>query len=96
MGGSPAKIIRKVISPITNVVGGGGGSPPAASATSEIQDRRKEVVKATAAEGKKLVSKKFKRSRRSRSNLAGDFTQTAALGTGVRNPSGTGKTKLGA
>ena len=95
MGGSPAKIIRKVISPVTKIVGGGGGSP-AASATSAIQDRRKEVVKETAAEGKKLVSKKFKRSRRSRSNLAGDFTQTAALGTGVRNPSGTGKTKLGA
>ena len=24
MGGSPAKIIRKVVSPITNIVGGGG------------------------------------------------------------------------
>jgi hypothetical protein len=95
MGGSPAKIIRKVISPVTNIIGGGDDTP-AQSATSAIQDRRKEVVKETAAEGKKLVSKKFKRSRRSRSNLAGDFTQTAALGTGVRNPSGTGKTKLGA
>jgi hypothetical protein len=92
MGGSPVKIIKKAVSRVTGI----GGEPPAASATSAIQDRRKEVVKETAAEGKKLVSKKFKRSRRSRSNLVGDFTDTAALGTGVRNPSGTGKNKLGA
>ena len=40
MGGSPAKIIKKTISKVTG--GGGGGSP---SATSEIQDRKKVVVK---------------------------------------------------
>jgi hypothetical protein len=95
MGGSPAKIIKKTI---TNVIGGGGGggSPPA-QPTSDITERRAEVKKVTEPEGKKLVSRKIKRSRRTRSQLAGDFTQTAALGAGVRNPgAGTGKTTLGA
>ena len=90
MGGSPAKIIKKTISKVTG--GGGGGSP---SATSEIQDRRKEVVKETTAEGKKLVRRKVGgRSRRNVSSLA-NYTQSTQLGN-VRNPRDGGKTTLGA
>ena len=94
MGGSPVKIIKKAVS---SVVGGGGDSSPPAKPTSDITERRDEVKKVTEPEGKKLVSRKIKRSRRTRASLAGDFTQTAALGAGVRNPgAGTGKTTLGA
>jgi len=93
MGGSPVKVIKKTI---TRAFGGGGDDTPAASATSKIQDRREEVIKETLPKGKKLVGRRIRRSRRNRSQLAGDFTQTAALGTGVRNPTSTGKTKLGA
>jgi len=94
MGGSPVKVIKKTID---RAFGGGSDPAPAVSATSAIQDRREEVVKETAPKGKKLVGRKIRRSRRNRSQLAGDFTNTAALGTGVRNPTaGTGKTKLGA
>ncbi len=92
MGGSPIKVIKKTI---TNAFGGGSDAP-AVSATSAIQDRREEVIKETAPKAKKLVNRRIRRSKRNRSQLAGDFTQTAALGTGVRNPTGTGKTKLGA
>ena len=93
MGGSPAKIIKKTID---KAFGGGSDPAPAVSATSAIQDRREEVVKETAPKAKKLVNRRIRRTRRARSELAGDFTQTAALGTGVRNPTSTGKTKLGA
>jgi len=93
MGGSPVKVIKKTI---TRAFGGGGDAAPAVSATSAIQDRREEVVKETAAKGKKLVGRKFRRSRRNRSNLAGFVpSPVEALGTGVRNPTGSGKTKLG-
>ena len=92
MGGSPVKVIKKTI---TRAFGGGGDAAPAVSATSAIQDRREEVIKETAAKGKKLVGRKFKRSRRNRSNLAGFIEPVEALGTGVRNPTGAGKTKLG-
>ena len=92
MGGSPVKIIKKTIDKAF-----GGGSSPAASATSAIQDRREEVIKETAPKGKKLVGRKIRRSRRNRSQLAGFApSPVEALGTGVRNPTGTGKTKLGA
>ena len=91
MGGSPARVIKKTI---TRVVG--GGSSPGASATSEIQDRRKEVVKETAAEGKKLVRRKVGgRKRRSVSQLANYAPSTQLGETSVRNPKDTKKT-LGA
>ena len=91
MGGSPARIIKKTISKVT-----GGGSSPGASATSEIQDRRKEVVKETAAEGKKLVRRKVGgRKRRSVSQLANYAPSTQLGETSVRNPKDTKKT-LGA
>ena len=91
MGGSPARVIKKTI---TRVVG--GGSSPGASATSEIQDRRKEVVKETAAEGKKLVRRKVGgRKRRNVSTLANYAPSTSLGETTVRNPRDT-KTKLGA
>ena len=85
MGGSPARIIKKTISKVT-----GGGSSPGASATSEIQDRRKEVVKETAAEGKKLVRRKVGgRKRRSVSQLANYAPSTQLGETSVRNPQNT-------
>ena len=91
MGGSPARVIKKTI---TRVVG--GGSSPGASATSAIQDRRKEVVKETAAEGKKLVRRKVGgRKRRSVSQLANYAPSTQLGETSVRNPKDTKKT-LGA
>ena len=91
MGGSPARVIKKTISRVT-----GGGSSPGASATSEIQDRRKEVVKETAAEGKKLVRRKVGgRKRRSVSQLANYAPSTQLGETSVRNPKDTKKT-LGA
>jgi len=91
MGGSPARIIKKTISKVT-----GGGSSPGVSATSEIQDRRKEVVKETAAEGKKLVRRKVGgRKRRSVSQLANYAPSTQLGETSVRNPKDTKKT-LGA
>lgn len=94
MGGSPVKVIKKTI----DRAFGGGSDAPAVSATSEIQDRREEVIKETAPKGKKLVGRKIRRSRRNRSQLAGFApSPVEALGTGVRNPTaGTGKTKLGA
>jgi hypothetical protein len=94
MGGSPVKIIKKTI---TKAFGGGGDDTPAVSATSAIRDRREEVAKETLAKGKKLVGRKFKRSKRNRSSLTGFVpSPVEALGAGVRNPTGTGKTKLGA
>lgn len=91
MGGSPARVIKKTISRVT-----GGGSSPGASATSEIQDRRKEVVKETAAEGKKLVRRKVGgRKRRNVSTLTNYAASTQLGQTSVRNPRDT-KTKLGA
>ena len=93
MGGSPARVIKKTISKVT-----GGGSSPGTSATSAIQDRRKEVVKETAAEGKKLVRRKVGgRKRRNVSTLANYAPDpTSQLGgTTVRNPRDT-KNKLGA
>ena len=93
MGGSPVKIIKKTI----DKAFGGGSDAPAVSATSAIQDRREEVVKETAPKAKKLVNRRIRRSRRTRSRLAGFApSPVEALGTGVRNPTGTGKTKLGA
>ena len=91
MGGSPARIIKKTISKVT-----GGGSSPGVSATSAIQDRRKEVVKETAAEGKKLVRRKVGgRKRRNVSTLTNYAASTQLGETSVRNPRD-GKTKLGA
>ena len=91
MGGSPARVIKKTI---TRVVG--GGSSPGASATSEIQDRRKEVVKTTEPEGKKLVRRKVGgRKRRNVSTLTNYAASTQLGQTTVRNPRDT-KTKLGA
>tara|TARA_R100001463_G_scaffold43066_2_gene89958 strand:+ start:3170 stop:3457 length:288 start_codon:yes stop_codon:yes gene_type:complete len=95
MGGSPIKVIKKTI---TKALGGSSSAAPAVSATSKIQDRREEVVKETLPKGKKLVGRRIRRNRRRRSNLAGfiEPVTAEALGTGVRNPTGTGKTKLGA
>ena len=91
MGGSPARVIKKTISKVT-----GGGSSPGASATSEIQDRRKEVVKTTEPEGKKLVRRKVGgRKRRNVSTLANYAPSTQLGETASRNPRDT-KTKLGA
>ena len=93
MGGSPIKVIKKTI---TKALGGSSSAAPAA--TSAIQDRREEVIKETAPKAKKLVGRRIRRNRRRRSNLAGfiEPVTAEALGTGVRNPTGTGKTKLGA
>ena len=99
MGGSPAKIIRKVIEAPVKVISGGGSKPPA---TSPVEDRRAEVAKETKPAAKKVVRTMKRSTRTSRKRrvggslvggeLAGGSTETSY--SPIRNPRDTGS-KLG-
>ena len=103
MGGSPAKIIKKVIEAPVKVISGGGSKPPA---TSPVEDRRAEVAKETEPTAKKVVrtmkrSTRTSRKRRVGGSLIGGrlagFVPEPTEGTSyspIRNPRDTGS-KLG-
>lgn len=99
MGGSPAKIIKKVIEAPVKIISGGGSKPPA---TSPVEDRRAEVAKETEPAAKKVVRTMKRSTRTSRKRrvggslvggeLAGGSTETSY--SPIRNPRDTGS-KLG-
>ena len=99
MGGSPAKVIKKVIEAPVKIITGGGSKPPS---TSPVEDRRSEVAKETEPAAKKVVRtmKRSTRSTRKRrvggslvgGELAGGSTETSY--SPIRNPRDTGS-KLG-
>ena len=101
MGGSPAKIIKKIIkAPAKILSGGGGGSKP--PSTSPVEERRTEVSKETEPTAKKVVRTMKRSTRTSRKRrvggslvggeLAGGSTETSY--SPIRNPRDTGS-KLG-
>ena len=99
MGGSPAKVIKKVIEAPVKIISGGGSKPPA---TSPVEDRRAEVAKETEPTAKKVVRTMKRSTRTSRKRrvggslvggeLAGGSTETSY--SPIRNPRDTGS-KLG-
>ena len=99
MGGSPAKIIKKVIEAPVKIISGGGSKPPA---TSPVEERRAEVAKETEPSAKKVVRTMKRSTRTSRKRrvggslvggeLAGGSTETSY--SPIRNPRDTGS-KLG-
>lgn len=99
MGGSPAKIIKKVIEAPVKIISGGGSKPPA---TSPVEDRRAEVAKETEPAAKKVIRSMKRSTRTSRKRrvggslvggeLAGGSTETSY--SPIRNPRDTGS-KLG-
>jgi len=99
MGGSPAKIIKKVIEAPVKIISGGGSKPPA---TSPVEERRAEVAKETEPTAKKVVRTMKRSTRTSRKRrvggslvggeLAGGSTETSY--SPIRNPRDTGS-KLG-
>lgn len=99
MGGSPAKIIKKVIEAPVKIISGGESKPPA---TSPVEDRRAEVAKETEPTAKKVVRTMKRSTRTSRKRrvggslvggeLAGGSTETSY--SPIRNPRDTGS-KLG-
>jgi hypothetical protein len=99
MGGSPAKVIKKVIEAPVKIISGGGSKPPA---TSPVEDRRAEVAKETEPAAKKVVRTMKRSTRTSRKRrvggslvggeLAGGSTETSY--SPIRNPRDTGS-KLG-
>lgn len=101
MGGSPAKVIKKVIEAPVKVISGGGSKPPA---TSPVEDRRAEVAKETEPAAKKVVRTMKRSTRTSRKRrvggslvggeLAGGSTVASTSYSPIRNPRDTGS-KLG-
>lgn len=99
MGGSPAKVIKKVIEAPVKIISGGGSKPPA---TSPVEDRRAEVAKETEPAAKKVIRSMKRSTRTSRKRrvggslvggeLAGGSTETSY--SPIRNPRDTGS-KLG-
>ena len=99
MGGSPAKVIKKVIEAPVKIISGGGSKPPA---TSPVEERRAEVAKETEPTAKKVVRTMKRSTRTSRKRrvggslvggeLAGGSTETSY--SPIRNPRDTGS-KLG-
>lgn len=96
MGGSPAKVIKKVIEAPVKIISGGGSKPPA---TSPVEDRRAEVAKETEPAAKKVVRTMKRSTRTSRKRrvggslvggeLAGGSTETSY--SPIRNPRDTSK-----
>ena len=96
MGGSPAKVIKKVIEAPVKIISGGGSKPPA---TSPVEERRAEVAKETEPTAKKVVRTMKRSTRTSRKRrvggslvggeLAGGSTETSY--SPIRNPRDTSK-----
>ena len=85
MGGSPAKIIKKVIEAPVKVISGGGSRPPA---TSPVEDRRAEVSKETEAAPKKVIRTMKRSTRTSRKRRVGGSLIGGRLSGFVPDPRG--------
>jgi len=87
MGGSPAKVIKKVIeAPVKIISGGGGGSKP--PATSPVEDRRAEVAKETEPAAKKVVRTMKRSTRATRKRRVGGSLIGGRLAGFVPDPTG--------
>ena len=85
MGGSPAKVIKKVIEAPAKVISGGGSRPPA---TSPVEDRRAEVAKEKEAAPKKVVRTMKRSTRTSRKRRVGGSLIGGRLAGFVPDPRG--------
>ena len=85
MGGSPAKVIKKVIEAPVKIISGGGSKPPA---TSPVEDRRSEVAKETEPAAKKVVRSMKRSTRLSRKRRVGGSLIGGRLAGFVPDPRG--------
>jgi len=85
MGGSPAKVIKKVIEAPVKIISGGGSKPPS---TSPVEDRRAEVAKETEPAAKKVVRTMKRSTRATRKRRVGGSLIGGRLAGFVPDPRG--------